>query len=587
MNVDPLVSLASSIHAGPRVFALLLGSGISKSAGVPTGWEVTEDLAGRLATLEGEDVGGDPIGWYRRRSGGDPDYSEMVKDLAPSPADRRNLLKKYFEPSDEDREEGLKTPSDAHRAVAGLVAEGFVSVIVTTNFDRLTEQALSDAGVQAAVIAGPAAAEGAMPLAHSRATVIKVHGDYLSPDFRNTVEELGTYDPAMDRLLDEVFDQYGLVVCGWSAKWDKALRNALERAKSRRFASYWLHRDPLEEEAERLITHRGAIPVEIEDADTALATLAVNVEALAEAADQRPQTTDLAVARLKKFLPGPAHWIRLHDLVAGETQAAISQVEGLEVRYISDPQESQAQIKEHVGAYEGATAALLRLLTVGTRFSDRTDHDRLWAECADSLANREMQLHGGSSHMIAMQFYPALLALYAIALGSAAADRLDPIAHTLTTVTIKRPPYPYERSGEFPVVAAVGFLPDGAFLSAPKRSDPTPESDHLLGLLRPAAADVTPGSGQVEDLFDEAEYLLGLAHTAQLPSLDYLCRVGRAVWRSPGEGRYPTGLVDRHEGTLIAKGVFRDAGHLSDARDAYNQNIQEYRSRLHLRRPTA
>ena len=160
MNVDPLVSLASCVHAGRRVFAFLLGSGISKSAGVPTGWEVAERLAGRLARLEGQDVGGDPVGWYRRRFGGDPDYSELVKGLAPSPADRRNLLREDFEPSDEDREEGLKLPSTAHRAIAGLVAKGFVSVIVTTNFDRLIEQALSDAGVQPAVIAGPSAARG-------------------------------------------------------------------------------------------------------------------------------------------------------------------------------------------------------------------------------------------------------------------------------------------------------------------------------------------------------------------------------------------------------------------------------------------
>lgn len=314
MNVDPLVSLASSIHAGRRVFAFLLGSGISKGAGVPTGWEVVERLTGRLARLQGEDVGGDPIGWYRRRFRGDPDYSALVEDLAPSPVDRRNLLREYFEPSDKEREEGLKLPSIAHRAIAGLVANGFVSVIVTTNFDRLIEQALTDAGTQPAVIASSAAAKGAMPLAHSEATVIKLHGDYLSPDLRNTVEELETYDPAMDRLLDEVFDQYGLVVCGWSAKWDKGLRNALDRAESRRFASYWLHRGPLGEEADRLIAHRGAIRVGIEDADTALGTLAAKVHALAEAAAPRPQTTDLAIAHtgwVTDEHPNPANAIRL------------------------------------------------------------------------------------------------------------------------------------------------------------------------------------------------------------------------------------------------------------------------------------
>ena len=67
-------------------------------------------------------------------------------------------------------------------------------------------------------------------------------GDYLSPDLKNTVDELADYDPSIDHLLDEVFDQYGLIVCGWSGIWDTALRNAILRASNRRFATCWLHR---------------------------------------------------------------------------------------------------------------------------------------------------------------------------------------------------------------------------------------------------------------------------------------------------------------------------------------------------------
>ena len=40
-----------------------------------------------------------------------------------------------------------KTPTPAHRAIASLVKAGYIRVIVTTNFDRLVEQALTDAGV--------------------------------------------------------------------------------------------------------------------------------------------------------------------------------------------------------------------------------------------------------------------------------------------------------------------------------------------------------------------------------------------------------------------------------------------------------
>jgi hypothetical protein len=47
-----------------------------------------------------------------------------------------------------------------------LVADGYVRVIVTTNFDALLEQALRTAGVHPTVISTTAAVQGAIPLAN-------------------------------------------------------------------------------------------------------------------------------------------------------------------------------------------------------------------------------------------------------------------------------------------------------------------------------------------------------------------------------------------------------------------------------------
>ena len=302
-----MVSLASSVHAGPSTFALLLGSGISVSSGVLSGWDMTIDLIRRLAALHGQDGGDDPEAWYRERSNSEPDYSNVLEELATSPGDRRNLLSRYFEPTEQEQDEGLKIPTRAHHAIARLVADGFVKVIVTTNFDRLLEAALTNAGAEPSVVSSPSSAAGASPIAHSPCTIIKVHGDYLSPDLKNTIEELASYDPQVDRLLDEVFDQYGLIVCGWSGKWDTALRNAILRAPNRRFATYWMHRGQISPEAQELISHRGAISIKIQDADSAMEDLLDKVQSLATATDQRPADTAVAVAQLKRYLPDPVH----------------------------------------------------------------------------------------------------------------------------------------------------------------------------------------------------------------------------------------------------------------------------------------
>lgn len=55
-GIDPRVALASSIHASPGVYALLIGSGMSSAAGIPTGWQIVQRLARRVAVLDGVEL---------------------------------------------------------------------------------------------------------------------------------------------------------------------------------------------------------------------------------------------------------------------------------------------------------------------------------------------------------------------------------------------------------------------------------------------------------------------------------------------------------------------------------------------------
>jgi hypothetical protein len=157
--IDPALSLAFSLFSNKGVFALLLGSGVSRSARIPTGWEIMIDLTRKLAALTRQNPERDPAIWYQETFGKAPDYSELLNAIARSPAERQRLLKAYFEPTEQERREGVKMPMPAHDAIASLVTDGVVRVIITTNFDRLIERALEARGINPVVISTADAAE--------------------------------------------------------------------------------------------------------------------------------------------------------------------------------------------------------------------------------------------------------------------------------------------------------------------------------------------------------------------------------------------------------------------------------------------
>lgn len=190
--MEPILSLAFSMHSNPGVHAVLLGSGVSRAAEIPTSWEVVLDLIRKLATMRGEDTHGNPEGWYLDAFGEEPSYSKILGMVARRPAERQKLLTGYFEASPDDEAAGRKQPTLAHKAIAELARSGHIRVILTTNFDRLIERSLEAVGVSPAIISTADAVDGAIPLTHARCVVVKLHGDYHDARIKNTPEELAT-----------------------------------------------------------------------------------------------------------------------------------------------------------------------------------------------------------------------------------------------------------------------------------------------------------------------------------------------------------------------------------------------------------
>ena len=294
-GVDGRVALATAVHAAPGVYAVLVGSGMSSAAGVPTGWQVVQDLIRKVALAEGVDpaeVEDDPEVWWAKQGRPDPRYDTLLPALASTDAARQALLRGYFESMRNGTAQAQ--PTSGHHALAALAASGKVRIIVTTNFDRLIERALDQAGVAPQVISHPSAMAGMTPIVHAQTTVIKLHGDYLSLGLRNTSDELASYPDELKAILARIFDEYGLLVMGWSAEYDTALVEAMEAVPSRRYPTYWTtFHGSLSEPARRLIAGRHACVIDTSGADEFLGDLMQKVERLDQVARRRGRPTPL------------------------------------------------------------------------------------------------------------------------------------------------------------------------------------------------------------------------------------------------------------------------------------------------------
>jgi hypothetical protein len=505
--IDPFHSLAFSMQANRGVYAVLFGSGLSRSAQIPTGWEITLDLVRRLATVSGEDCGANPSAWYRERYEKDPDYSELLDALAKTPAERQQLLRQYWEPTEQEKEDGAKQPTQAHRAIADLAAKGFVRVIVTTNFDRLMELALLDAGVTPTVLSSPDQVHGAMPLMHTQCCVFKVHGDYLDTRIRNTPSELMGYPAEFDTLLDRIFDEFGLIVCGWSADWDEALRNAMLRAPSRRFTTYWAIRGEPSDAAQRLINHRGAQVIPIKDADGFFNAVHRQVEALEAFSRPHPLSTAAAVAATKRYMSEPRYRIQHADLVEAEVERVLSEVGESRFSANGGPGPDAALFNQRVKAYEAATTTLTAMAIEAGRWAE-TDHQEVWVRALQRLAvNRSSG--GGFKLWLELQQFPAMVLLYSLALTAVQSNRLD-FLRRLLTVQISH------EGGEDKL--AVHVLPSGCLfedggrkLFEGKEDRLYPVSDWLRDWLESTTLRLFPSKQGFELEFDRLEVLLALS----------------------------------------------------------------------------
>ena len=501
---NQLTILAHKISSGKGVYALLIGSGVSRAAGIPTGWEITLNLIRKLAAGEGVLIN-DPKKlekWYRNEFKAEPNYSDLLDKLCKTPAEINLLLRQFFEPNKNDPK-GVKQPTKAHKAIASLVAHGYFKVIITTNFDRLMEKALEKEGISPKVISTESSIEGALPLVHTSCHLIKVNGDYLDGSIKNTKSELEKYSEKLNSHLDKIFDEFGLLVVGWSGKWDIALKDAIMRCKGRRFSTYWILHSKPSESANKIINHTDSETLKAKDANSFFIELKEKVEAIERLQQPHPPPINVPVEETKILPEDPSRRIGLSDFISNATEEALKKLRNNEpesykelnrLKFISFPSD-----KGLVNKLESQIHILSQICAIGSIFSNDERSD-LFLESIEKIAN--FRINKSDRTML----YPATFLAYIWGIGALSKKKYHFIRKCLVDIKVKM-----HRYGKYIKPGYETLHPSFIYFEQSAISDAT-LSNHLFRKLREIFRTQTIYDENYEDLFEQYEYLSSLLY---------------------------------------------------------------------------
>lgn len=369
----------------------------------------------------------------------------------------------------------------------------------------MLEKAIEDIGKSPTVISSREIAESAPPISHTDCTIVKVNGDYLDPRIKNTCSELEEYDDATNSRLDQILDEYGLIVCGWSAEWDIALRRALERCKNHRYSTYWTDIREPKEKAKRLITLRCASFISIDSADTFFHDLAERVIAIESYRRPHPISKQVAVARTKNYLVSDVHRIELYDLLRQETEKVfngLSNVCAQNVKILCN-----ADLDRRLHQFEYLSEIVLSMIITGC-FWGSENHNALWVNSIERIANISVE-NGQDSWL---RQYPALLLFYGGGIASLANENYDTFAKLLMKPII------VDGIEELPPVSAL--IPEKVISENEQKNifciynfnKWTALSNYLYEFLREPMKEFLHDDNRYQKCFDQFEYLVALQH---------------------------------------------------------------------------
>ena len=218
-STEHLIHLILTRNEKVPNFSIMLGSGASSISGVQTADQMIREWRRILFHRFGS--GNDYQDWLNSQEWykHEDEYSLLFETVFDQPSQRRNFIEECVKRAQ---------PSWGYVYLTSLIESRHFDGVFTTNFDDLVNEAcyIYSERLRPIVAAHDSAIQG-IRVTSMRAKIIKLHGDFLYDNIKNTLAELETLEDNTKRKLKQFAQEYGLVVVGYSGR-DRSVMDTLE-----------------------------------------------------------------------------------------------------------------------------------------------------------------------------------------------------------------------------------------------------------------------------------------------------------------------------------------------------------------------
>src|SRR3990167_6131976 len=236
----------------------ILGAGSSKQSDIPTGKELVKIWIDDLKKLFSEE---EINTWLEERGFAGKELAEFYTEIYGKrfeidPMEGYYCLEKIMEG---------KEPSCGYSVLVQVLANTQNNVVITTNFDSLTEDAMFMYTNKKPLVCGHEALTAFIKPIMTRPLIAKIHRDVLfSP--KNQSKDTADLDDGWKKSLTNIFKFYTPIVIGYGGN-DGSLMGFLEQLESIEGGIFWCYREsdglPNERIKKLVIKHKGyLVPIE-------------------------------------------------------------------------------------------------------------------------------------------------------------------------------------------------------------------------------------------------------------------------------------------------------------------------------------